>query len=241
MKVIVSGANGFMGREVIALCDKNYKNAELVGKVDVNGEGVVPTLSQCSEKGDVLIDFSFHTATKQLLLDAIELNLPCVIATTGHTDEEKAFIKEASTKIPVFYSANYSLGVALTAKLVREAVSSIDGDIEIIETHHNRKVDAPSGTALMLANAIREVKPNLTVNCGRNGNCKRQENEIGISSIRCGNVVGIHEVMINTGNETLTIKHEAHARSLFANGAICAADYLIGKPAGLYDMKSLFN
>lgn len=240
MKIIVSGANGFMGREVIALCDKRYKNAELVGKVDVNGEGA-PTLALCNVDADVLIDFSFHTATKQLLIDAIDKNLPCVIATTGHTEEEKAFIKEASKKIPVFYSANYSLGVALTVKLVKEAVSSLDGDIEIIETHHNHKVDAPSGTALMLANAIKEVKPELKINCGRNGNCKREENEIGISSIRSGNVVGIHEVMINTGNETLTIKHEAHARSLFANGAICAAEFLVGKPNGLYDMKSLFN
>lgn len=241
MKVIISGANGFMGREVNALCEKGYKNSTCVAKIDVLGDNVYRSLKDVDVDADVLIDFSFHTATKSLLEDAIEKNLPCVIATTGHTEEERAFIIEASKKIPVFFTANYSLGVAVTAKLVKDAVSLIDGDIEIIETHHNRKVDAPSGTALMLANSVLEVKPELQIKCGRSGNCKRAENELGIQSIRMGNVVGIHEVMINTGNETITIKHEAHARSLFANGAITAAEFLVGKPNGLYDMKSLFN
>ncbi len=241
MKVIISGASGFMGREVNALCEKGYKNATCVAKIDIAGDGVYSSLKDCPVQGDVLVDFSFHTATKTLLEDAIDKNLPCVIATTGHTDEERAFIIEASKKIPVFFTANYSLGVAVTAKLVKDAVSYIDGDIEIIETHHNRKVDAPSGTALMLANEIKSVKPELEIKCGRNGLCKREQNEIGIQSIRMGNVVGIHEVMINTGNETLTIRHEAHARALFANGALTAAEFLIGKPAGLYDMKSLMK
>ena len=207
MKVIISGANGFMGREVNALCEKGYKNSTCVAKIDIAGEGVYPTLKDCPIDGDVLVDFSFHTATKNLLEDAIAKNLPCVIATTGHTAEEKAFIVEASKKIPIFLTANYSLGVAVTAKLVKEAVSFIEGDIEIIETHHNRKFDAPSGTALMLANEIVSVKPDLKIKSGRSGLCKREEKEICIQSIRMGNVVGIHEDMINTGNETLTIKH----------------------------------
>lgn len=243
MKVIVNGACGFMGKEVVALCEKNFKNAELVAKIDaVGGENVYTSLANCPISGDVLIDFSFHTATKSLLEEAIKRNLPCVIATTGHTEEEKQDILSASKVIPVFFSANYSLGVAVTSKIVKEAVSFMSGaDIEIIETHHNRKVDAPSGTALMLANSVKEARPELTFNVGRNGLCKREPNEIGISSIRMGNVVGIHEVMINTGNETITIKHEAHARSLFANGALTAAEFLISKPAGLYDMKSLIG
>ena len=118
----------------------------------------------------------------------------------------------------------------------------MDGaDIEIIETHHNRKVDAPSGTALALANSVLEVRPELKITTGRNGYSKREQNELGIQSIRMGNVVGIHEVFVTTGNETITIRHEAHARSLFANGALTAAEFLIGKPAGLYDMKSLLK
>ena len=243
MKVIVNGACGFMGKEVIALCDKNYKNAECVAKIDaVGGEGVFTSLKDCPISADVLVDFSFHTATKALLEEAIKRNLPCIIATTGHTEEEKQDIINASKVIPVFFTANYSLGVAVTAKLVKDAVSFMSGaDVEIIETHHNRKVDAPSGTALMLANSVIEARPELHVNSGRNGLCKREPNEIGINSIRMGNVVGIHEVMINTGNETITIKHEAHARSLFANGALTAAEFIIGKPAGLYDMKSLIG
>lgn len=242
MRVIISGANGFMGREVNALCEKSFKNATCVGKIDIAGEGVYKSLAECKEEADVLIDFSFHTATKQLLLDAIKKNLPCVIATTGHTEEEKQDIIEASKKIPVFFASNYSLGVAVTSNLIKTAVSYMDGaDIEIIETHHNRKVDAPSGTALSLANSVLEVRPELKIKAGRNGYSKREENELGIQSIRMGNVVGIHEVMINTGSETITIKHEAHARSLFANGAITAAEFLISQPAGLYDMKSLIK
>lgn len=242
MKVVISGANGFMGREVNALCEKGFKNATCVAKIDVAGEGAIPTLADYKGEADVLVDFSFHTATKKLLEDAIERNLPCVIATTGHSEEEKQDIYNASKKIPVFFAANYSLGVAVTSKLVKTAVSFMEGaDIEIIETHHNRKVDAPSGTALALANSVLEVRPELKIKSGRNGYCKREENELGIQSIRMGNVVGIHEVMINTGSETITIRHEAHARSLFANGALTAAEFLIGKPAGLYDMKSLLK
>lgn len=243
MKVIISGACGFMGNEVNALCQKGFKGAECVAKIDVKGgDGVFTSLCDCTVDGDVIIDFSFHTGTKALLEEAIKRNLPIVIATTGHTPEEKQDIIDASKKIPVFFAANYSLGVAVTAKLVKETATYMQGaDIEIIETHHNRKVDAPSGTALMLADSAIEARPELKAKCGRSGYCKREENELGIQSIRMGNVVGIHEVIFNTGNETITIKHEAHARSLFANGAITAAEYLIGKPCGLYDMKSLFN
>ena len=151
-------------------------------------------------------------------------------------------IKEASNHIPVFYSGNMSIGIALMADLVRQTVSIFgDSDVEIIETHHTRKVDAPSGTALILAEAAKDARSELTVNMGRNGMCKRDKNEIGISSVRRGNIVGIHEVIISTESESITLKHEAHDRGLFADGALTAARFLIEQEPGLYDMKSIFD
>ena len=243
MRVIISGALGFMGREVRALTEKGAYGSSLAALIDiVGGEGVYKTLADCKEEADVLIDFSNRAATLPLLEEAVKRNLPLVIATTGHTEEEKAAIFAAAEKIPIFFSYNYSLGVAVTAKLVKDAAARLGGaDIEIIETHHNRKLDAPSGTAIMLSESIMEARPELHTNVGRSGICKREPNEIGISSIRSGNIVGIHEVILNTGNETLTIRHEAHSRALFADGALAAAEFLMGKPAGLYNMKDLIK
>ena len=243
MKVIISGACGFMGNEVYSLCQKGFKGAECAAKIDVKGgEGVFTSLAECALDGDVVIDFSFHTGTKALLEEAIKRNLPAVIATTGHTPEEKQDIIDASKKIPVFYAANYSLGVAVTAKLVKEAASYLQGaDIEIVETHHNRKVDAPSGTALMLAESVIQSRPELQIKCGRSGYSKREENELGIQAIRMGNVVGEHEVILCTANQTITLKHEAHNRALFAEGALVAAKYMVGKPAGIYNMKDMLK
>ena len=134
-----------------------------------------------------------------------------------------------------------SLGVALLADLVKQAVARFpDADVEIVETHHNRKVDAPSGTALLLAEAAKESRPELYANTGRSGESKREKAEIGISSVRRGNVVGIHEVIISTETQSITLKHEAHDRALFADGAITAARFLINQGPGLYDMNSLF-
>ena len=190
----------------------------------------------------MLIDFSFHTAVEQILEYCIRRNLPAVIATTGHTQEEKELIHKAGVSIPVFYSANMSVGVAVTCQLAKQAASVFpQADIEIVETHHHRKMDAPSGTALMLAEGIREVRPDSVITTGRSGQGKREVNEIGIQSVRLGNVVGIHEVMISTGNETITIRHEASDRGLFADGAAVAAEWLIGQPAGVYNMNDYMN
>ncbi len=243
MRVIISGAMGFMGRELSALCEKGARGAVCVGKVDIaGGEGVSLSLADCTAEADVLIDFSNHLATLPLLEEAVKRNLPAVIATTGHTEEEKAKVLEAAKKIPIFFSYNTSLGVAVTARLVKEAAARLgSADIEIIETHHNRKLDAPSGTAIMLAESIKEARPELYTNIGRSGICKREPDEIGISSIRSGNIVGIHEVILNTGNETVTIRHEAHSRALFAEGALSAAEFLIGKGAGLYSMRDIME
>ena len=146
----------------------------------------------------------------------------------------------AAKKVPLFFSANMSLGVALLISLVKKAASLLpEDDIEIVETHHNHKADAPSGTALMIANAISDTLGGRDIVKGRNGLCKREKGEIGISSIRIGSVVGKHEVMFGDGVETLTITHEAHDKALFAQGAVRAADFIVKKPAGLYDMQSL--
>ena len=148
----------------------------------------------------------------------------------------------AAEKIPLFFAANYSLGIALLIELAKKTAAAMpEAEIEIIEKHHDRKLDAPSGTALALAKAIQEVRPAAAINCGRSGQGKRTPDEIGIHAIRMGNIVGEHEVMIGTPNQTITLKHEAHDRALFAEGALAAAEFLCGKSAGLYDMQSLIS
>ncbi|MBR4420325.1 MAG: 4-hydroxy-tetrahydrodipicolinate reductase, partial [Clostridia bacterium] len=150
---------------------------------------------------------------------------------------------EASKSIPLFYSANMSVGVSLLCELAKKVASTMAGaDIEIIEKHHNRKVDAPSGTALMIYNEIKEVKKGAFKVVGRDGVSKRQScEEIGIHSLRMGNVVGEHEVIVCTANQTITLKHEAHNRALFAEGALTAASFLIKQKAGLYNMKDMLK
>ena len=165
-----------------------------------------------------------------------------MIGTTGHTPEEKALIQAAAKDIPVFYSGNMSLGIAVLCRLAREAAGFFpDADIEIVEVHHNRKVDAPSGTAHMLFEAIHQVRPNAVEHCGRSGEGKRTRDEIGVSSLRLGSVVGIHEVMIHTGTQCLTLKHEAVTRAMLADGAVDAARFMVGKPRGMYNMESLLG
>ncbi len=249
MKILLNGALGFMGREVAALCEAGYRAAVLAAGVDpaaqnTNGVPVYRNLDDVPENLDVdcIVDFSHHTSTPALLEFAARRGIPTVVATTGHTEEELCAIKEASFRIPVFFSANMSLGIALLVELAKKAAEAMpDAEIEIIEKHHDRKLDAPSGTALMLADAIREVRPSSYANCGRSGHGKRTADEIGIHAIRMGNIVGEHEVIVGTANQTVTLKHEAHSRALFAEGALAAAAYLVGKGEGLYDMKSLVS
>lgn len=243
MKVIVNGALGKMGIEITKLVCEGYCNASLAAMVDINAQptdNVYAQLQDFNGSADVIIDFSHHSAISSILPYAIEHSIPVVIATTGHTDEEKELMADAATKIPLFHSANMSLGVATLTALVKKTASLFpDADIEIIEKHHTNKLDAPSGTALMLANAICEVRPSAYVNAGRSGMRKRDKNEIGISALRLANVVGEHEVIIATGTQTITLKHEAHSRSLFAEGAIAAADFLKDKPIGFYTISDM--
>ena len=247
MNILLNGICGHMGREVARLADAGYKNSRIAVGVDPSANGSEAAVSVKSFKDiislggvDCIVDFSHHSCVSELLDFAVRNNIPTVVATTGHTDDEIAKIHEAARRIPVFFSANMSLGVALLVELAKTAALAMpDAEIEIIEKHHNRKLDAPSGTALMLANAICDVRPTAYVNTGRSGQGKRERDEIGIHAVRMGNIVGEHEVIIGTENQTITLKHEAHSRALFAEGALVAASFLVDCDAGLYNMNDI--
>ena len=244
MKIILCGYAGHMGREVRE-CAARSEKYQITAGVDpmAEPEGVcVRTFDECTAEADVVIDFSHHSMTGALLDFAEKRNLPVVLATTGQTEEEKARIQAAAKKIPIFLAANYSLGIAVLTDLVKKAAALYpDGEIEIVEQHHDRKLDAPSGTALSLFNAVKEVRPAAQANLGRSGQGKRTPDEVGIHAIRMGNIVGVHEVMIGTQNERITLKHEAFSRGVFAEGSLKAAAFLAGKPSGIYDMKDLLK
>jgi 4-hydroxy-tetrahydrodipicolinate reductase len=234
-----------MGRELVAavLADKT---ATLAAAVDLTAPELdcpcYSSLADVCEEADVLIDFSHHSATEAVLAFARTRRIPAVIATTGQTEAERAQIVAAAKELPLFLSGNMSIGIALLVNLCRAAVQAFPhADIEIIETHHNQKQDVPSGTALMLAEGIRAVREQTTFCIGRHENGKRPIGEVGIHSIRMGNVVGIHEVILHAGSQTITLKHEAHSRALFAEGALAAARFLCGVTAGLYSVSDLFS
>ena len=240
MRIIVNGACGRMGRELIRLIGENSR-LELTANVDAKGDGVeVLTDLTAAPEADVIIDFSHHSAVRALLDAAEARNCPVVIATTGHDAAELDRIHAAAERIPVFYSGNMSVGVAQLCRMARETARLFpEADIEIVETHHKHKADAPSGTAKMLFNAVKDVRPEAEMVCGRSGMQPRTPNEVGVHSLRMGEVVGIHEVHICTASQTITLKHEAHNRALFAEGAICAAEFLMHQDAGFYDMRSM--
>lgn len=251
MDIILSGITGHMGHEVMHLAAAGCRGARVTGGIGMGGDGsfAVPVAVNFQEAAtiladvpaDVIVDFSHHSLTNDLLAFAKARNLPLVLATTGQTDEERAAVRAASEEIPIFFAANFSLGVALLVELAKKAAATMpDAEIEIIEKHHDRKLDAPSGTAIALANAMVLARgTEMHAVCGRSGQAKRQPDEIGISSVRMGNIVGEHEVMIGTQNETITLKHEAHSRGLFAEGALAAAEFVIGREPGLYNMTDL--
>ena len=245
MKVLVHGAGGHMGQILCHMAEEGKYGAELAAQVSPEltsdpAAAIYESLDEFSGDADVAVDFSNHAATADLLKYCTERNLPVVIATTGQTADERELIAQAAETIPVFFAANMSVGIAVLADIARKAAAAFpEADIEIIERHHNRKLDVPSGTALMLANAIREERENAEFVVGRHENGKRQPQEIGIHSLRYGNEVGTHEIVISNGNETITLKHEAENRALFAEGALKAAAFLVGKGAGLYNMRDL--
>jgi len=246
MNIIINGACGKMGQQIATFIQNGFRDASLVASVDLRApadSGVFNNINDFEGKADCIIDFSFHTATVQLLEYAIKRNIPVVIATTGHDENELAAIHAAAEKIPVFFAANMSLGIALLINLAKTAAIAFpDANIEIIEKHHNQKLDVPSGTAKVIAEEILSVsdKRNALL-VGRHENGLRPQNEIGIHSIRAGNIIGEHEVIIATNTQVITLKHEAQSRALFAEGALIAAYFVVGKPCGLYGMKEFIG
>lgn len=246
MKIILHGASGRMGK-MMAETIASSVSAAVVASVSPDyitdpEAGTYNSIAECRVDADCIVDFSTHSATSVLLEYAIGASLPLVIATTGHTETELNAIKAASKSIPIFFASNMSVGVAVLVEMAKKAAAAFpDADIEIIETHHNQKLDAPSGTAKTIFDAIKSVRARATANPGRHGLEKRTKDEIGIHSIRAASVVGRHEVIIATSSETLTLTHEAHDRSLFANGALAAARFIVAKASGLYSMPDMIR
>ncbi len=245
--LILNGACGRMGRAVAEAAAS--AGVRVVAGVDPFEKPcdfpLYRSLDDVTECADVLVDFTVHTSTPDLLRFAERTGTPMVVATTGHTPDELDALHRISAQCAILHSGNMSLGVHLLISLCRQAATVLGGkaDVEIIEKHHNQKLDAPSGTALMIAHAIREALPGETdlVYDRTDRRCARPKAEIGISSIRGGNIVGEHEVLFCCGDEVVSVKHTAIGRTLFAQGALRAAEFLKGKQSGFYTMEDLLR
>ena len=249
-KLILSGCNGHMGRVVEALCETDPELSVVAG-FDILGstEKEYPVFAspiQFSGDADAVIDFSSPAALSGLLEFAVARKIPLVLATTGYTTEQIAAVQEASRHVAIFRSANMSLGINVLLDLVKRAAAVLGKryDIEIIERHHNRKVDAPSGTALMIADAAKSAlpyEPHYVFDRSQ-VRAPRDHREIGISSVRGGTIVGEHEILFAGHDEVIEIKHSAMSREIFANGAIQAAKFIASvSDPGLYDMSALID
>ena len=247
MRLILSGCNGKMGR-VITACVAERCDCEIVAGFDINTEShagfpVYANPANCSIDADAIIDFSHPSALSGVLSYSREHRIPVVIATTGLSPDQIQKVRDAADSVPVFWSANMSLGISLFMELAKKAASILgnDFDVEILEMHHNQKVDAPSGTALMLADAVSEgldYKPQYVFE-RHSVRKKREKAEIGISAIRGGTIVGEHQVIFAGHDEIFTISHSARSKEIFAVGAINAALFLAKQPIGYYTMADL--
>ena len=245
--IILCGCGGRMGRAII---ESVKDGCTIVAGVDVNasalstGFPVYEKISDFPGKADVIVDFSHHSALPSLIEYAKATKTPIVLATTGHTDEELALIEESVNEIAIFRSGNFSLGINLLITLAKQAAKTLgtDFDVEIIEKHHNKKLDAPSGTALMIADAIASEREESEYVFDRHSERKaRESKEIGLHSIRGGTIVGEHEAIFAGENEIVTISHSAASREIFATGALRAAVYLAKKEKGLYNMTDMIE
>lgn len=247
IKLVISGCNGKMGK-VVSSVAQAQSDMEIVGGFDINTESVMGCKvyeNPCDYKGeaDVVIDFSHPDNLSGLLEYAKKMGTPLVIATTGLSEEQKNEMKKAAEHVPIFFSANMSLGVNLLIELAQKATKVLADqfDIEIIEKHHNQKIDAPSGTALAIADSINDVLTERKeyVYDRHAVRKKRSKNEIGIHAVRGGTIVGEHEVIFAGKDEVIELKHQAMSKEIFAVGAVAAAKYLIGKAPGMYSMRDL--
>ena len=246
--IILCGANGKMGkviRDIVAKRD----DCRIAAGIDLNTVSdsfpIYSSFDEIKEDADVIIDFSNPALLNDLLDFAVKKSMPVVIATTGYDESQKKQIEEASRKTSVFFTYNMSLGINLLANLAKKAVQVLgDGfDIEIIEKHHNQKIDAPSGTALMLADAIcEELNKPMKYEYDRHSKReKRTKNEIGMHAVRGGTIVGEHEIIFAGRDEIITLSHSARSKEVFAVGAVNAALFLKDKPAGMYSMKEMIE
>ena len=249
INVLIVGVNGKMGQVICRILEDN-KNAMPVCGVDKNtdsknGFPVYETFEDVKEQCDVIIDFSHPSSLEGTLSYAINKKIGAVICTTGFTKEQVSMIHDAAKEIPIFFSANMSLGVNLIMQLAKKAVSVLEDsfDIEIIEKHHNQKIDAPSGTALAIADCINDASGNSKeyVYDRHSSRKKRSKNEIGIHSLRGGTIVGEHEIVFAGNDEIIEIKHTAASKEIFAVGAVKAAVFLARQGKGLYSMDDLIN
>ena len=250
IKVIMNGCNGKMGQVISNLVAADEESCIVAG-IDAFDDGhntypVFTNIDDCDVEADALIDFSAAPAVDKLLEFCEKKNLPCVLCTTGLSEEQIAKVKKTSEKVAILKSANMSLGINLLLKLLKEAAGILAPagfDIEIVEKHHNLKVDAPSGTALALADSINDELNNTYeyVYDRSQVRQKRDKKEIGISAVRGGTIVGEHEVIYAGEDEVIEFKHTAHSKAVFAKGAVEAGKFLKGKGAGLYDMKDVIQ
>ena len=244
MHIFIVGISGKMGRTV---CDSALRFGDTVsGGIDLVKSAQYPTFATARDVNvpvDVIIDFSRPETLAEVIDLSTRLSCPCVLAATGYDDEQTEQIRKLSERVPVFRSANMSLGVNVLSLLVEKAASVLrDFDIEIVEKHHNQKQDAPSGTAIQLYEAAakgRNATPDRVY--GRVGKCPRHDGEIGIHAVRGGTIVGEHDVLFCGNDEVVTLSHTALSRKIFADGALKAAHFLQGKPAALYTMRDMLN
>ena len=249
INILLSGCNGKMG-QVITRLSEQYDDLKIVAGYDItdnrkNEYPVFLDLQKCNVKADVIIDFSNPAALDSLIVYAVEKRLPTVVATTGLSSVQKSLLEKASESIPIFSSANMSLGINLLIDLVKKAAKVLEQnyDIEIIEKHHNQKLDAPSGTALYIADSINSVleQKQQYVYDRHSRRKKRSNTEIGIHAVRGGTIVGDHCVLFAGNDEVIEINHSATSRDIFGTGALRAARFIYGKRPGMYEMNDLIS